>query len=199
MIDIFLTISICLAFAALVCVVIAREKCAVKSVEPDKDKTVTKPAEEEFSVPADLSALLGRHIADDCLTVSLTAGPTSKLGRRELLRLKPGTPLRLDRSDFAGIERVMVYSGGMLIGELLLTDAECVAQVMGGSKILGTYVAENNSDESGKVDLRIAIFHRPEGGAVYENGMCRNALSRAIASPYKITLDLLDHTVIFQN
>lgn len=134
--------------------------------------------------------------SDPYITVNLTAGPYSRLGRRELYRLRPGDPLWLEHADYSGIERVKVYSGGYMVGELMLIDAEQVINLMETSRITASFVSRQNSSLSGHiVDLEIRVHYRQETKkkpTVAVSGLKRLA-------PYIVSLDVPGIRTFFQN
>lgn len=195
MTDMILILAFCISIVAFVEIVRRREQ------NSDSTRRTVQPAApaENADHQTRVKELLDRHAADDCLTVNLTAGAHSKLGKIELCNLRSGAPLWLEHCDYSGIERVKVYSGGFMVGELLLTDAERVIDLMQNSRIHGTYVAENNSKPGGNVDMRIVIFHEAAAVDSATASATEQAMDRAMASPYKITVDVLDRPSIFQN
>lgn len=197
MTDLILISTFIVSIIAFVEIVRRREVSASSQDTPDTRTISPAATTREADSHQDIPAILARHSSDDCLSVRLTAGAPSKLGREELLSLRPGAPLWLEHCDYSGIERVKVYSGGFMIGELLLVDAENVIAVMDRYPIHGTYVAENHSTADGNVDMRIVVFY--DSPAISTSDSVDAAIDRAMASPYKITVNLPDNTNLFQN
>lgn len=197
MTDLILISTFIVSIIAFVEIVRRREASAANKGSAETRTTPAATSAGESNSHQDIPAILARHSSDDCLSVRLTAGAPSKLGREELLSLRPGAPLWLEHCDYSGIERVKVYSGGFMIGELLLVDAENVIAVMDRYPIHGTYVAENHSTADGNVDMRIVVFY--DAPALSASDSVDAAIDRAMASPYKITVNLPDNTNLFQN
>lgn len=145
-----------------------------------------------------LEEITNRHKQEECLKVTLTAAPHSKLGRKELMSLRAGAPLWLEHSDFSGIERVKVYSGGYMVGELLLTDAERVISVMEVSHITGTYVCRRNSGLHGEIDMMLAVYHEPKTKSELQS-ITQSQWINALRSPYKLRVSIPGEKYIFQN
>lgn len=184
-------------FGAAVIIVIYRltRLMTLCGQERQRDAAATERYTGDPLDPAQMDAL---HSSDERLTVTLTAAPATDLGKRELLRLRPGDPLWLEHSDFCGIERVKVFSGRYMIGELLLTEAELVISVIQDSHIKGVFVSRQNTSDLRHIDLEIVIFHSPRRDCVSDKAS-KLAVDRAMTSPYIVTVASLDNPRLFQN
>ena len=185
-------------FGAAVIVVIYR-LTRLLALRGEAGRQLTPAPEQKTSRRLNADEIASRHAADEHLHVTLTAAPASTLGKRELLRLRPGDPLWLEHSDFSGIERVKVFSGRFMIGELLLTEAECVIRIMECSDITGTYVARQNTSDLRHIDLQIVIYHTTPRRDGVGDKASRRAVDRALTSPYILTVSSLDNPRLFQN
>lgn len=193
MTDFILFITFCIAVMVLARKVASRYKDNSTKRQPAPTKSVA------VGYGDSIEEIISRHSDDDSLSVTLTAAPGSELGKRELLRLRPGTPLWLEHCDICDIERVKVYSGGYMIGELLLSEAQEVIDLLQHTTITGTYVASQNSSDLAHIDLRIVIFYTPAEVPATEQESSLQAVGRAMASPYKVTVSTLDNPTLFQN
>lgn len=139
-----------------------------------------------------VESLLGKHKADECISVNLTCGPDNEQEAAELHHLLPGEPVNLSRCSSGGMDCIDVYSRGFRIGRLVLKDADDAIEVMNKSSVTGAYVAEQNCyGESSEIALRIVIFHSPERKYDANSAFCDK--------PYKIRFNGATPIELIQN
>lgn len=135
-----------------------------------------------------------KHRADQCVVVSITAGPNTKSASRELHHLLPGQTLNLQKVSLSGMDCVDVYSNGQRVGRLMLGDADIVIKLMKSSSLTGVYVAEQNCyGDNNLLSLRIIVFHSPARRPV-------PLMQKPEEAPYKITYSgVHEPLTIYQN
>lgn len=135
-----------------------------------------------------------KHSTDQCVVVSITAGPNTKSAERELHHLLPGQPLHLQKVSLSGMDCVDVYSNGQRVGRLMLGDADIVIKLMKSSSLTGVYVAEQNCyGDNNLLSLRIIVFHSPARRPV-------PLMQNPEETPYKITYSgVHEPLTIYQN
>ncbi len=105
--------------------------------------------------------VLARHRNDGCLCLSLTSTVTDDDAVDELHHVLPGEPLELSRYIDNGMECIGVYSRGMMIGSLMLEDADLFLRTTLSRTITGIYVARQDCYEDySRLDLGIVVYYK---------------------------------------
>lgn len=105
--------------------------------------------------------VLARHRNDGCLCLSLTSTATDDDAVDELHHVLPGEPLELSRYIDNGMECIGVYSRGMMIGSLMLEDADLFLRTTLSRTITGIYVARQDCYEDySRLDLGIVVYYK---------------------------------------
>lgn len=142
---------------------------------------------------ARIADIISNHRCDSTRTVALTGGPESEEGAARLHDLLPGDSLHLRDSSAPGVARVNVYSDDILIGHLLLEDAERALSVMHSMLVTGVYVAEQNCyGDVDAVALNVIIFY----AVPVLDG---NEVAPASDTPYKLIFNGDRPIVVYQN
>lgn len=143
---------------------------------------------------ATVDQILAAHRFDRSVSVRLTSGPESEEAAKELHSLLPGDTLFLRRTTDKGLDMINVYSHGLRIGRLMLSDAKSVSDVMDSAVITGCYVSEQNSyGDCDTASIGIIVFH-----STSEEYAARTA-DNTQATPYKLTIDGPQRIVLYQN
>lgn len=105
--------------------------------------------------------VLARHRDDGCLCLSLTSTVSDDDAVNELHHVLPGEPLELSRYIDNGMECIGVYSRGMMIGSLMLEDADLFLRTTHSRTITGIYVARQDCYEDySRLDLGIVVYYK---------------------------------------
>lgn len=105
--------------------------------------------------------VLARHRDDGCLCLSLTSTVSDDDAVDELHHVLPGEPLELSRYIDNGMECIGVYSRGMMIGSLMLEDADLFLRTTLSRTITGIYVARQDCYEDySRLDLGIVVYYK---------------------------------------
>ena len=110
---------------------------------------------EEYMHPGESQMKLPQGIG--CFVVHLSDLARTAGAARELSVLKGGDPVWLERcgNDDSGIERVKVYSGGFMLGQVLLEEAALCNRLINDGRVSATFV-----DNAGPEALSVKVFYR---------------------------------------
>lgn len=108
-----------------------------------------------------VESVMNEHKGQPSTIFRLCRGADASDGRKCLHSLLPGDRLSLIPNLSGGLSRADVYSKGICVGSLLLTEAETALHMMSQYNVKGVYVAEQNcyGDVDG-VDLSLIMFYQ---------------------------------------
>lgn len=108
-----------------------------------------------------VESVMNEHKGQPSTIFRLCRGADAADGKKCLHSLLPGDQLFLLPNLSGGLSRADVYSKGICVGSLLLTEAETALYMMNQYNIKGVYVAEQNcyGDVDG-VDLSLIMFYQ---------------------------------------
>jgi hypothetical protein len=127
-------------------------------------RTIDLIGEEAYhDMTARIERIIELHGHQACQTFTLTCGPDSADGSRELHRILPGCQLRLCACREDGVDWIDVYCNGARIGRMALLDALEISEIMENNHIRGAYVSEQNCygiEDSHQIG--IILFYEPK-------------------------------------
>ena len=108
-----------------------------------------------------VESVMNEHKGQPSTIFRLCRGAETSDGKKCLHSLLPGDQLFLIPNLSGGLSRTDVYSKGIFVGSLLLTEAETALHMMSQYNVKGVYVAEQNcyGDVDG-VDLSLIMFYQ---------------------------------------
>lgn len=127
-------------------------------------RTIDLIGEEAYNAMTErIDKILREHSHEPCVTLSLTCGPDTEEGAKELHSILPGTPIQLTLCNEGGVDTVDVYNNGLRIGRFALLEAMTIYEIMKNNVLRAAFVAEQNCyGIQDSLQLAIIVFYEPK-------------------------------------